>query len=287
MADNALVILTVGLFVVALLLFVFSTHFFRRSRNDTYWRRRRDAGQRGLRAFVLAFVLLIASGVTCLLTVLATLIDDKNAAGSTPITIADLPTSTPSPTDITLDTPQSVSTDIPPETALPTPDNQRANTPADTLTPIVVVVTATPVTTPSATPFPTFTPMATMDAATQVTPRPGASITITALDDRISDTLNAVNPRGTFIAGTRRIYFFVTFRNMSEGVRWTRQLFKEESLVDENSYAWGLESNGTTYFFFGSSKGFEPGEYEIRLFVGDSSEAISASTFMILPAPPQ
>lgn len=287
MVDNVLVFLTASLFVVAVLLFVFSARFFRRSRTDTYWRRRRDAGQRGLRAFVLAFVLLVASGVTCLLTVLVALIDDKNGVDSTPTAIVELATNTPAPTDSITDTPQAVATDIPPETVPPTLGDQPTPTPADTATPVVVVVTATPEITPSVTPFPTFTPLATLDKTTRVTPRPGASITITALDDRISDTLSPVNPRAAFIAGTRRIYYFVTFRNMSEGVQWTRQLYKDKTLIDETSYAWGLESNGTTFFFFGSNKGFEPGQYEIRLFVGDSTEAISTSTFMILPAPQQ
>lgn len=287
MADNALVFLTASLFVVAVLLFVFSAHFFRRSRTDTYWRRRRDAGQRGLRVFVIAFVLMIASGVTCLFTVLAALIDGNNGADSTPTAVAELVTNTPMPTDIMPDTPQEVATDASTDTPPPTIENQPTPTPADTATPVVVVVTATPEITPSVTPFPTFTPLATLDKTIRVTPRPGASLTITALDDRISDTLSPVNPRAAFITGTRRIYYFVTFRNMSEGVQWTRQLYKDKTLIDETSYVWGLESNGTSFFFFGSNKGFEPGEYEIRLFVGDSTEAISASTFMILPAPQQ
>ena len=66
-----------GLFALAVLLFLISLRLFRRSRRDVFWRRRREAGQRGWRLFVLAFTLFVLSGVTCA----STLRDQRDARG--------------------------------------------------------------------------------------------------------------------------------------------------------------------------------------------------------------
>src|SRR2546428_4660080 len=74
----------VGLFGLALLTFFLSLRFFRKSRTDFYWRRRRSAGQRGWRLFVWSIILTLVSGLLCLVTGLAGLI----SARSTPTAIA-------------------------------------------------------------------------------------------------------------------------------------------------------------------------------------------------------
>lgn len=290
MAGNALFTITVALFALGLLLFAISLRLFRRSRKDTYWRRRRDAGQRGLRVFSLAILLLIVSAGTCLFTILAALIDDKNSPDTTPTSLVEsiTTTETPTPADTASDnpTPLSTATSAPEElSATLTPEPQITETPAQTNTPVVVIVTATPQLMPTHTPFPTFTPVVTHLAQSPVAPDPDASILITALDDRISDTLRPVNPRTAFIAGTRRIYFFVLFDDMAAGVQWRRELYRDDELVDQSRYQWGKENAGTTYFFFGNNEGFAPGDYEIRLYIGESDEPISASEFTVLPTP--
>lgn len=258
--QNALPLLTGALFVLALLLFALSLRYFRRSRTDVFWRRRREAGQRGWRALVSSFVMIVLSIGSCACTVLFAIIaEDEPAPVSTEIGLI----STPLPTD-QIDTP--------------------VVTPPDTPTPVVVIITATPLYTPTETAFPTFAPLVT-PLVSDVTPLPGAAIRITALDDQISDSLTPVNPRAAFRAGTTRIYLFVEFTDMAQGVIWRRELYRDGQLLDGGEYLWGHETEGSAYFFFGNDSGFQPGEYEIRLYIGTSSTLASSIPFTVVEVP--
>lgn len=161
------------------------------------------------------------------------------------------------------------------ESPVPTPDKTPTPMP-----PTVIIITATPGYTPTETPLVTFTPNAT-PLLSSVTPQSDARITITALDDQISDALTPVNPRTTFEAGITRIYLFVRFRNMTPGVLWKRLLYRGGEPIDGSTYLWGSETGGETYFFFGNDSGFPPGDYEIRLYIGENSVPISTTTFTI------
>jgi hypothetical protein len=295
--DNALPYITAGLFALALLLLAVSVRLFRRSRTDVYWRKRRDAGRRGLRLFMTAVLLFLASGVACLMTVLAIMIKDDQPNDATPVVDMDTasPTWPASEAAVhTTDAPQTEATTAVPDAS--TADNNTAatndlptatTTPVNSLTPVpsvVVVITASPANTPTQTPFPTFTPNAT-PLVSSVTPNPRASLEITALDDRVSDTAGPVDPRTTFAAGTDRIYLFVDYRNMDEGVLWQRLLYYENEQIDGSAYLWGQDRDGTGYFFFGRDNGFEPGNYEIRLLIGEQTEPVSTAAFRVLPAP--
>ncbi|MBN2303766.1 MAG: hypothetical protein JXQ72_04780 [Anaerolineae bacterium] len=273
---NALPYITGILVGLALLLFVIAVRLFRRSRTDVFWRRRREAGQRGWRVFVLAFTLLVFSGLACGATLLVNLLsdDDQNTEPTT--------TELAGP-----DSPEPPRDDLTPIASTPTvPADQSpaANNAADAGSPesVVVVITATPGSTPTHTPFPTFTPESS-PLESSVTPLPNAQIVITALDDRISDGLTPVNPRNVFAAGTERIYLFVEFRGMAQGVLWKRRLYRDGQQVDGNDYLWGLEETGSGYFFFGHDTGFEAGQYEIRLFIGSSDEPVNTMTFTVSP----
>ncbi len=286
--ENALPYITAALFALALMLLAVSLRLFRRSRTDVFWRKRRDAGRRGLRLFMTAAILFLASGVACLMTVLAIMIEDDQTPDATPI--VELP-DTASPTltdaaptqDVTVpDTAddRAPSTTIHTQSAATTAQGD-APTPAPT---IVVVITASPASTPTLTPFPTFTPNAP-PLTSNVTPAPRASLEITALDDRVSDASAPIEPRTIFAAGTERVYLFVDYRDMDEGVLWQRLLYYENEQIDGSAYLWGQDRDGANYFFFGRDGGFEPGNYEIRLLIGDQTEPVSIATFRVLPTP--
>jgi len=276
--QNALPYLTGSLFVLALLLILVSLHLFRRSRTDVFWRRRREAGQRGWKLFVLAFGLIVFAGVSCALTFAFGVLDDDDST----------PTGTPPATqEVALgeDTPRALdATPSPPlETNNPTentPDSFALTPPSTAL--MIVIITATPAFTPTATLFPTFTPQV-MPATSSVTPLPDAVLRIAALSDQIDAALRPVNPRTTFAAGTKRIFFFVEFSAMSEGALWRRAIYKDGELFDDSTFIWGLAANGTGHFFFGQDSGFEPGEYEIRLFIGETDTPASVMPFTIAP----
>jgi hypothetical protein len=280
-AQNALPYMTGVFLALALLLFLLSIRLFRRSRTDVFWRRRRDAGQRGWRTLVLSFMLIVLGGVSCVCTVLSAIVNEGESSPR-PTEISAGPSPTPRP----IETPTGLRTMPVPgstENPLTTPSPDQI-LPFDTPTAVVVIITATPVYTPTETPFPTFTPLVT-PLASYVTPGPDAAIQITALDDQISDSFTPVNPRAAFRAGASRIYLFVEFTGMAPGVLWKRELYRNGEQIDGNAYLWGLETEGVGYFFFGKDSGFAPGEYEIRLFIGDSDVPVSVTPFTIVEVP--
>ena len=288
----------VGLFALAVLLFLISLRLFRRSRRDVFWRRRREAGQRGWRVFVLAFALFLISGVTCASTLVISAMRGEDEppgtptgtdlAGEQPPTVTDafdvVSATTPNETlDMLAPTLPSETPAPPPVELSETPTDQPVPLPTNTPAPpetVIVIVIATQGSTPTPTPFPTYTPNA-RPLASDVTPAPNASLEITALDDEVSDSLLPVNPATSFPASTARIYLFVAFENMSQGVLWRRELYRDDQLLEGNSYLWGLPTEGRTSFFLGSDPGFEPGSYDIRLYVGEGSTPASRMSFTI------
>ena len=274
---DALPYLTIALFGLALLAFLGALRLFRRSRTDAYWRRRREAGRRGLRLMTLAVVLGGLSGLMCAGTLAVSWFgEDEAAPTNTPTALVPSPTASAVSTSPPSETPPTAS---PAVTAPPLP-----TAPPET---VVVVVTATPAATATPTPFPTFTqeaaPALTQTAAT---PAEGdGRLSITALDDRISDDLQPINPRVTFVAGTPRIYVFLRYAGMAQGVPWRRALYRDGELLESTEYTWGQDAQGTTYFFFGSAEGFAEGSYEVRVFVGNDPAPAATATFSVLPAP--
>lgn len=283
---NAFPYVTGALFGLALLLFLVSFRLFRRSRTDVFWRRRRDAGQRGWRLFVAGALLLLLSAASCGVTLLISLFGGESnpAVTETPQQAVNLDTPLePVETDTLIPsiTPEPFQAD--PETPVLTPPDGPSPTPAPPET-VVVIIIATPTFTPTDTPFPTFTPVSP-PLESSVTPLPNAQIVITALDDQISDALTPINPRNVFAAGVKRVYLFVEFQGMAQGVLWKRTLYRNGELAEGNAYLWGLESEGTGYFFFGNDNGFEPGQYDIRLYIGDTTTPINTMAFTVTAAP--
>lgn len=281
--QNALPIVSGAVLALALIFFLISLRLFRRSRTDIYWRRRRDAGQRGWRLFLIASVLFVIGGMSCTATAVMAILFDDSDNGPQATTIVENQNAPPpaTPAQDGGEPNSNASPDLLLASTI-TPIDLRETTIVTTApsTPVIVIVTSTPGATPTETPFPTFTPFV-MPPVSSVTPNPNAEIRITALDDQVSDDMTPVNPRTTFAPGTTRIYMFVEFHDMTQGVLWKRMLYREGELIDSSSYLWGLETDGTGYFFFGNNNGFAPGSYQIRLFIGESARPISLFTFTI------
>jgi hypothetical protein len=280
--STALPYITAGIFSLALLVFLISSRQFRRSRTNTMWRKRREAGQRGLRFFVLGVVLMLISGVSCLFTAAVTLGPDKKT-DKTPTT-QTMNTLTPSPeTALAPQNPTETSSGAAAteETVAITEDHPAP--PTLTPSPVVIVVTTTPAPSPTGSVFPTFTPNVT-PLVSSVTPQANARLSITALDDQISDTYTPVDPRTQFASTTTRIYLFVAYNHMAQGSMWRLNLYREGAVVESNSYVWRAEESGETYFFFGNDSGFTPGNYEIRLFIGENTSPTSTKRFTVVEA---
>ena len=232
------VLLGIGV-VVAL---VIATINFRRSRQAPYYRLRRDANRAAWRA-VLAIVVGIA-GILAALRLrqyippvdLAALQPRLDAAREEePPPLVPEQTDTLSPTE---------STTAGPPTITPTQ----------------------PTLAPSATPI-----IATIDST--ITPPADASLTITAISSGISANVSPVNAGTTFPVGTPRIYYWIEFQNMQNGMSWSRVLLLNGTVVRTESEAWQQGEEGIAYYWFDAQGGWPLGRYEIRFYLGDQLSA--------------
>ena len=68
---------------------------------------------------------------------------------------------------------------------------------------------------------------------------------------------------------------------MQSGVIWRRQIIQDGNVIEDMAYLWGLAQSGNAYFFFGEENGFQPGSYQIRLFIGQSDKPATEATFTV------
>jgi hypothetical protein len=282
MLASLLPYIIIGMFAVAAVAFLLSLQQLRRGRTGPYWRIRRAAGQRGGQLFLFSVALFGIAGALALFSGLADLAYQRltNTLNSN----SDAPKGVVLPSL----TPPGLFTSTPTASITPTP--------TATITATATRLTETPrpsaTVEPSATltatltPSLTFTPTVTFEsvlaltpALSQQQPRSGASIEIMAAAASISAQETPVEPTRQFPAGVQRIYLFIDFQRMDDGVSWSRVLFRDGVPIQGQSYLWSLGEEGSSYFFFGSDEGYPAGEYEARLFLSDTT--VSQFTFSI------
>jgi len=273
-----------GLFVLGAVAFLVSLQQLRRGRTGPYWRIRRAAGQRGGQLFLLSITLLGIAGALALFTGLADLAyrrltETLSSDPNTPRGVV-LPTLTETRRFTLTPTASTTPSITPAPSASPT---QQTPTPIPSSTrPPTSTLTATFLPSMTSTPTATFeSVLALTPAPSERQPRSGARLEIVTAAVGISDDLTPVDPGKQFQAGIQRIYLFIEYARMDDGVGWSRILFREGVPIQGQSYLWSLGSEGSSYFFFGSDEGYPTGEYEARLFLGD--QEISRYTFSITP----
>jgi hypothetical protein len=262
--------------VLATVLFLLSLQMLRRGRTGSYWRQRRQAGQRGAQLFLAALAIYAITAAAAVLSGLADVayneVRERISADSDAPVGVSLPSATPTPR----------------VTLLPSPTPTSSATPTPTVTPTAtatMTASATPTPSVTPTPSPTLTPTATFADAITVVPlahaqSPGADagLSLTTVARGVAD--NEPLEAGTqFAAGIREIYVFMTYANMQPGVSWSRVLYRDGVAVQGSSYLWAQDADGVTHFFFANADGYPPGSYEVRLFLGDA--AVSTITFFI------
>ncbi|HEC23383.1 MAG TPA: hypothetical protein ENI95_10765 [Chloroflexi bacterium] len=130
-------------------------------------------------------------------------------------------------------------------------------------------------------PTPTTTPTPLIaTVASSVTPPPDASLRITAISSGISADLRPVNTGTTFPAGTARIYFWLEFENMVDGVSWSQVLLLNGSVIRSESQEWDRGAEGSAYYWFGAQGGWPAGNYEVQFYVGDKLMATASFTIV-------
>jgi hypothetical protein len=277
-----------GLFSVAGLLFLLSLYLIRRGRTGPYWRARREAGQQGGRLFLLSVGLFAVALATAFFSVGALVavrgFDALFARDPASLQGVVLPTLTITPHNPDSDTPSP----RPSPTHLTIATTTRS-TPTETQV-LRTAATSTPTASPTSSPSPSATYTATSPPTAAgipgLTPLESeyehpddAIVEIIAADQEVSQNWTPVEPRQRFSAGIRRIYMFISYRDMRDMTVWSRVLYRDGVPVQGRAYLWTLGEEGSSFFFFGNENGFSSGNYEARLFLGD--EEVSSFAFQI------
>lgn len=216
-----------------------------RARRAPYYALRRSALRRATR-WLLVMLILQALAV---------------ALWVTPPRVADVLSS---PTPARTATPTGVPTPTP--TPLPT----RTPTPTPTRRP-----TATPPFIPTSTPSIPLPNSALSPIPSAVPAREDARIAIITLATDVDANEQPVDPGTEFPPGDYRLYIFFTYEGMNEGATTTFAWYGNEEFIDSDTWAWDLDERrrwgeeGRTYYYFRLPGGWEPGLYEVHVFIED------------------
>lgn len=260
-----------GLFALGLVLFVLALHQLRRGRIGPYWRARRQASTRGGRLLLTSLTLLTLAIALAFYSGLAAIAFRGLFAQTSEESFQGVVVPTFSRTPFVR--PTNTPTATPTSTATPT--MTRTLPPSATAT---ATLTATQTLTPTitSTPTATLTPSATFEQVVNLTLPAGreaqanASVQITAADQTLSLNQTPIEPKTVFSAGLKRVYLFINFQHMDNGVAWSRVLYREGVPVQGQSYLWSMGDTGTSFFFFGNDEGYASGDYEVRLYLGET-----------------
>jgi hypothetical protein len=148
-------------------------------------------------------------------------------------------------------------------------------TPTITLTPSITP-TASLTPTPSATPTSTITPTPEVPEALTVlfrdtvTPRPEAVFSPIEISRRIDSLNRAVSPQANFENPIEILYGAFTYDFLDDGVRWTAIWYRGSAIVCSETKPWDGGTGGFGYTECSPSDGFQPGKYEVQMFLGES-----------------
>lgn len=176
------------------------------------------------------------------------------------------------------------------------------STPTPTLTPTATAFytptpTSTPIAspTPSATMSPTPTPWGTPVAGLPlsmltpvpgaVTPGPDAAFVEITFAHGVSEK-EPVQPATVFPEGIACVYAFFTFEGMSPGVAWTFAWYRDGTEIWSQTGPWQHGPQGTIWVFYcPGGDGYQAGEYEVRLYIGEELQRVSPFRVEAAPTP--
>ncbi|MEP7292276.1 MAG: hypothetical protein ABI835_10855 [Chloroflexota bacterium] len=262
-----------GTFAIGVLLLLLSLYLLRRRRTGAYWRQRRRAGERGGRLFLVGAGLIGGALLLTLISGLALLISPPTGDGLIrgpedlygivlPSDAGQTATRDAFATDAQIVT---ETRSAPVVTPVPTQ-------PVELFIPSSTMVVPTLTLTPTL--LPTRAPSATLDLAPLVntnTPQPTQPPPHLRIDAASSSYVEDVEtPRlREFPVGVKRIYLYISFENMNDGVSWSRALYRDGTPTQSETQPWNLGAGGNSSFSFDEANGYEAGDYEVRVFVGD------------------
>lgn len=161
----------------------------------------------------------------------------------------------------------------------PTPSATPTQTASPTLT---VTPTASITPTASASPIPSITPTAS-DTPTPsipeaitvlfretITPRPEAVFSPIEITRRLDRLNRAIAPAEAFENPLGTLYGAFTYDFLDDGVRWTALWYRGDRIVCSETQAWEGGTGGYGFSECTPAEGWQPGEYELRMFLGES-----------------
>jgi hypothetical protein len=242
----------VGIFTLLTLFIIsigVSLFFFRRAQLAPYYVIRENARRKGR-------FWLVVSTVTLVLLVSLVLLDRFFSAPAPP--------PTPPPASATPLEPLASPTSVTP-------------TSTPTFTPSV-----TPTRRPTATPPPLPTPTPAYPLPdTALTPPAGATpagaeATITLLTLALDEQNGRPEqPGSSFPPGEHRVYLFFEYQGMEQGNAWTYAWYREGEFLDGDTRLWSLDDAGASYLYYSPPGGYEPGVYEVRVWIEDELQGIA------------
>jgi hypothetical protein len=228
-----------------------SLFYFRRARLAPYHILREAARKRGLWCLLVGLILLI-------LSLLLLYLNARSAQLARP---------TPAPSA------------VPTTTFTPTPTETPPASPTPTLS---VSPSATPTRRPTATPpfIPTPTPAYPLPD-TALSPLPDATpagpdaqivlLTLALAEENGRPVGQAVE----FAPGDHRVYLFFDYVGMTNNLVWTYGWYRDGQYLDGATRLWVLGGFGDTYLYFKPPGGYEPGMYEIRVWIEDTLQGVA------------
>jgi hypothetical protein len=99
----------------------------------------------------------------------------------------------------------------------------------------------------------------------------GARVAFTAFAMEKGDSGLPVDPGSEFPAGEHAVYVFFTYEGLQNGVERTFAWFKDGEYFERCSQTapWEWGDRGRTSYFCTPSTGWEPGDYQVQVFVED------------------
>ncbi|MCP4535888.1 MAG: hypothetical protein GY832_01980 [Chloroflexi bacterium] len=147
--------------------------------------------------------------------------------------------------------------------------------------------TRTPTTTPTRRPTATAPFIPTPTSAVPppelaLTPLPAAvpagadaHITIVTLAAERDQAGSPVDPGDEFPPGDHRVYLFIAYDGMANGVAWTFVIYRERELLDSTTQLWEWGADGGTYLYYKPPGGYEAGRYEMQVFIEQRLQGIA------------
>lgn len=138
--------------------------------------------------------------------------------------------------------------------------------------------------TASGTPTPSIPEAITVLFRETITPRPEAVFSPIQISRRLDRLNRALNPAEAFENPIGTLYGAFTYDFLDDGVRWTALWYREDRIVCSETLPWQGGTGGYGFAECSPAEGWQPGEYELRMFLGETWKA--SARFRVSGLPP-